>query len=201
MSPQALISSVNAILWLLVLAGGAAIGVAFSRRTGIELVLVGIAVPLAIIGISLLLHVLSEALRSNFAFAFRIYGRREMMTVIAIAGLLLAIGMPLYQDYRVQSLIEQSLEGLGPAKRSIENYFAGNRGLPASIERTLLSPGKTLSAIRYERESGALIVVFSVEPIEGRSVRVKPVPGGYGGIVWECKTVDVPARYLPDFCH
>ena len=174
------------------LAGGAAIGAVYSDAGGLDMALVAAAVALLFVFAALLVRLaIWTAVKYEYPGRW-FYDKREGVLIIVVFVLLLAAAIPAYLDYRVRKSVEASVADAAPARRLIENHFAGNRGYPSSIE------AKTL---RYDRQSGALTVLLQDGPVEGRSVVLIPAPTGYGALAWTCRSVDVPARYLPAACR
>ena len=50
----------------------------------------------------------------------------EMMVVIAIIGILSAIGIPKYQQFKAKSVQSQAVEGLGSIYKLNQIYFSNN---------------------------------------------------------------------------
>jgi len=175
-----------------VLAGGAALGAVYSDAGGLDMALMAAAVALLFVFAALLVRVGIWTL-VKYEYPGRwFYNTRESVLIIAVFVLLLAAAIPAWLDYRVRKSVEASVADAAPARRLIENYFAGNRSFPGSID------AKTL---RYDRKSGALTVLLHDGPVEGKSVVLTPAPTGFGALSWTCRTVDVPERYLPAACR
>lgn len=51
----------------------------------------------------------------------------ELLTVIAVIGILAAVALPAYQDYVVRSKIPEATGGLSEMRMKAEQYFADNR--------------------------------------------------------------------------
>ena len=176
----------------MVLAGGAAIGAVYSDAGGLDMALMAAAVALLFVFAALVVRLaIWTAVKYEYPGRW-FYDMREGVLIIAVFVLLLAVAIPAYLDYRVRKSVEASVADTAPARRLIENYFAGNRGFPSAIE------AKTL---RYDRKSGALTVLLQGGPVEGKAVVLTPAPTGYGALFWSCRTVDVPERYLPASCR
>jgi type IV pilus assembly protein PilA len=185
----------NAVLWFLVLAGGAAIGAVYSDAGGIDMALVAVAVALLFVFVALLIRLVMWTIAKASYPGQWFYDKREAILTVVVLVLLLVAAIPAYRDYRVRKAVDETLAAIAPARRIIENHFAGNRIFPPSLEQV------ALKSLLYDKTSGALTVVFDREPIEGKSVVVTPVPTGFGALSWTCRTVDVPTRYLPTSCR
>jgi hypothetical protein len=185
----------NTLLWLLVLAGGAAIGAVFSDAAGFDMALVAVAVALAFVFTALVIRLGAWTLRKASYPGNWYYDKREGILTVAVFVLLLATAIPAYEDYRIRKSVEELLAQVAPARRVIENHFAGNRMFPSSLDKGVLN------SFRYDKSNGAVTIVFDHDPIEGKSVVMTPALTGYGALAWQCRSVDVPARYLPSSCR
>jgi hypothetical protein len=185
----------NALLWLLVLAGGAAIGAVFSDAGGVDMALVAVAVALAFVFAALAIRLGAWTVRKASYPGRWYYDKREGLLTAAVFVLLLVTAIPAYEDYRVRKSVEASLTQLAPARSVIENHFAGNRMFPPSLDKGVLN------SFRYDKSNGAVTIVFDHDPIEGKSVVMTPALTGYGALAWQCRSVDVPNRYLPSSCR
>lgn len=192
----------NALLWLLVLAGGAAIGAVFSDAGGGDMALVAVAVALAFVLAALVIRLGAWTIRKASYPGSWYYDKREGILTVVVFILLLVAAIPAYQDYRVRKTVEESLKQLAPARRVIENHFAGNRMFPPALDQKIAGNGNgALKAMRYDKTNGALTAVFDADPIEGKSVVMTPAVTAYGALAWQCRSVDVPTRYLPTSCR
>lgn len=117
------------------------------------------------------------------------------------AGLLTAIALPAYQDYRTRAQVVEVLAATTELKTQVADHYLATGELAEPSYETV----KSSSAAPYIKdiqltERGAIVVTFAQGPIE--DMRLAWVPSRSGsGIVWKCKTVDIPAKFVPGACR
>jgi type IV pilus assembly protein PilE len=81
----------------------------------------------------------------------------ELLTVVAVIGILAAVAFPAYQDYAVRSKIPEATGGLAEMRLKAEQYFADNRTYlgfpctqPSQVKNFLFTcPAGNLTAATY----------------------------------------------------
>jgi len=132
----------------------------------------------------------------------------ELMIVIAILGLLGAIGLPMYQDYTVRAKVAEIILAASPAKTAVTEAVQTGGKLP---EKLTLDAQKSqyVDSVSYARDAAAettgFITVKAAEQprIGGKSLQFKAVLGTDGQLTWTCgpaSTDGIDAKYLPASC-
>ena len=133
----------------------------------------------------------------------------ELMTAVAIVGVVAAIAIPFIQDYLVRSRVSEGLVVAGTAKTLvIEN--AGN-GVALDQGWTNLPATENVESIGIDSESGRITMSFSTL---AKGVTVDLIPEAPVGrpivkgtppedrIAWKCTVPDVAmVRYVPSSCR
>lgn len=131
----------------------------------------------------------------------------ELMIVVAIIGILAAVGLPAYQDYTIRAQVSEGPVLAGGLKTGISEYYSDRGVWPA-----------TNSALGIGAISGSYVVsVTSVENLItiqygnrahanllNKQLGVSAVDAT-GSIKWTCSTADVlgtkvDGKYLPTSC-
>lgn len=67
----------------------------------------------------------------------------ELMIVVAIIGILAAIGIPAYQDYMNRSKVSEAMAAAAACKTSVQEYAAATSVLPDSVDTAGCANTKT----------------------------------------------------------
>ena len=126
----------------------------------------------------------------------------ELMIVVAIIGILAAIGLPAYQDYTVRAKVsELILAGSAYRTQVAENYMVNGDPNTAGNGITVNAVGKvTAGAV----SSGGVITIqgSTASTSVGRDVVVTLTPtfdANTKSVSWECSSN--PAKYAPATCR
>ena len=128
------------------------------------------------------------------------------VVLLFVIGILAAIAIPAYNDYKVRARVK-SLERVGnEATRAINAYYERNQTLPESLDATRFpkdaSTDPNVAAIAFDRATRTLTVTPAFSPLEGKALLyVAAPPGDAPRIVWRCTSADIPQRYLPQRCR
>jgi len=90
----------------------------------------------------------------------------ELMIVIAIIGILAAIAIPAYQDYRIRSQVAEGLTMAAAAKAGVSEFFATEGSWPADnatagMGTNTTIQGKYLSSI--DINNGGITIAYGNE--------------------------------------
>lgn len=132
----------------------------------------------------------------------------ELMLVLAILGVLAAIAVPIYQDYRVRANITEAMERAGSLKNAVAEYYFNSDVFPDSMADMGLEdevdPTRNVSLVHindryiciHMRNTGAPEIDGAAHPI-----RLKPVSDG-ATVSWLCgHSGAVPDGYFAQNCR
>lgn len=130
------------------------------------------------------------------------------MLVIAILGVLAAIAIPVYQDYRVRANITEAMQRAGSLKNAVAEYYFTNDGFPDSMADMGLAdevdPTRNVSRVHindryiciHMKNTGAPEIDGAAHPI-----RLQPVAQG-ATVSWLCgHSGAVPDGYFAQNCR
>ncbi len=130
------------------------------------------------------------------------------MLVLAIVGVLAAIAIPIYQDYRIRANITEAMERAGSLKNAVAEFYSEEREFPASMADLGLEdevePTHNVSLVHindryiciHMRNTGAPEIDGAAHPI-----RLKPVAEG-AAVSWLCgHSGAVPDGYFAQNCR
>ena len=135
------------------------------------------------------------------------YSLVELMTIVAVVGVLAAIAIPAYQNYAVRSKLSEALAMMGACKTSVTDYLVANRALPANLGA---SGCENYAGTQYVASIDVVDGVITVTmvtttklgPASGGSLKLEPTVDANNFIsVWACHPDTVPPRLLPGECR
>jgi uncharacterized RDD family membrane protein YckC/type II secretory pathway pseudopilin PulG len=124
--------------------------------------------------------------------------------MIPIAGILAAIAIPAYQDYRVRARLAEVANVGNAATRAVNDFYAAhNNTLPDDIGATGFSDsGRYVDAVTFDGANRMIALTTNFAPIEGKHLLyVASSASDAPRIVWRCTSDDIPERYLPKHCR
>ncbi len=135
----------------------------------------------------------------------------ELMIVVAIVGILAAVGLPSYMDYVARSQVAEAIELGAGLKQPLMTYGNENKAWPTALVAPPADPsGTQISATLSGRfatvtpmvsgafPSGSVEVTVTEGQASGYKVRFVTTDGGNN---WSCHTGDVPVRFMPSACR
>jgi type IV pilus assembly protein PilA len=126
----------------------------------------------------------------------------ELMTALAIIGILAAIAIPAYQDYVRRAYVVEGLELAGVVKGSVVEYYVNHSVFPADNAAAGLAAAASITGNMVSQVSvtnGVIGITFNYR-VDGKTMKLVPT-GSNGGVVWTCDGGSVPAKYLPLNCR
>ena len=134
----------------------------------------------------------------------------ELMIVVAIIGILVAVGIPQYQNYVARAQVAEGLSLASGAKTAVAEYFDTNGTFPTDNTEAGLSDAGTITGNYVESvtvsvaDGKALITaLFSStdahSKLQGKSMVLTAVDHG-GSIGFSCSGTDIES-YLPSSCR
>lgn len=128
-----------------------------------------------------------------------IYGL--FIVAIFVVGMLAAIALPAYQDYVVRAkMSEVRLYGNTLRNGFMEAYERTGR-IPDEKELASFAPSPSHVRDFSIRDNGGIQIRLGFKPVENKSFVMTPSLDENKQIVWNCHTVDVPARYMWADCR
>jgi len=130
----------------------------------------------------------------------------ELMIVVAIIGILAAIGLPAYQDYTKRAYVSEGLSLASAAKTAVTEYYASQGLWPTTnTEAGMVSSTSIISsAVKSVAvgPSGVVTITYAAKVKDGTQVALTPTDN-QGSISWVCATTasnGVPSKWLPKSC-
>lgn len=138
----------------------------------------------------------------------------ELMIVVAIIGILTAIGLPVYQNYAIRAKVSEGILLASSAKTAVaENAMVGS----ADFSTGWSSPGATdyVTSVSVDSSNGEITVVLSADVVSGgQNIILRPqaddgtgtvgnlVAGTSprGAIQWQCGG-SLDEVYRPSSCQ
>jgi len=144
--------------------------------------------------------------RNGFAYLFALWtpyvgrggGAAGLIVVLALIGVVAAVGIPAYRDHEVKSRLTLAYQSSEPARRALAGYYTANKKVPDSLEAAgvpaTLADGSQLS---LDSDTMAL----TVESPHGQLV-FTPDESPDGSVTWHCSAgIGVRQAQLPSACR
>ncbi|WP_296699716.1 pilin [Thiocapsa sp. UBA6158] len=124
----------------------------------------------------------------------------EIMIIVAVIGILAAIALPAYQDYKVRSKVSEGIVFASAAKVDVISAFS-HGGLPRSDAEAANVDSQYVESVTI-KEGGNIRVTFNatIPQLSGKSVVLAATERG-GAIDWCCYSENIEARYMPASCR
>jgi type IV pilus assembly protein PilA len=132
----------------------------------------------------------------------------ELMIVVAIIGILIAVGIPQYQNYVARAQATEGLSLLSGAKTAVAEYVMTNGSFPESNSDAGLSDATTISGqyvksvgVTKDGDEGVITATFNTginENIEDKIMMLTASNAG-GSVTFECTTT-IYESYAPKDC-
>ena len=132
----------------------------------------------------------------------------ELMIVVAIIGILAAVGIPQYQNYVARAQATEGLSLLSGAKTAVAEYVMTNGSFPESNSDAGLSDAPTISGqyvksvgVTKDGDEGVITATFNTginENIEDKIMMLTASNAG-GSVTFECTTT-IYESYAPKDC-
>ena len=128
------------------------------------------------------------------------------MTSIAVAGILAAVAIPAYQDYRVRAEVTQSFEEIQRLQSLLEGFYADNGRFPAAEEFTelansVLIESYAIADLAFDPVTAQLSIVLAApDEVYGESVFLNAEVLN-GQINWQCATDSYQTKLYPAECR
>ena len=131
----------------------------------------------------------------------------ELMIVVAIIGILVAVGIPQYQNYVARAQVAEGFSLAGGLKTAVAEYHDTNGEFPASNELAGLEDkgtikGKYVDTVEVGAD-GVITATFgdgSHTELKDHKLFLTPDKSGGGSITWACTGEEDIKAYLPSSC-
>ena len=135
----------------------------------------------------------------------------ELMIVVAIIGILVAVGMPLYQNYVARSQVAEGFSLASGLKTALAEYHATHGKFPDNdtdkgnsvigVEDPTSIKGKYVDKVTVDdKGNGTITVLFRPDSYyNGRFLRLTAIATG-GAVSFPC-TTDIEEPYRPKDCE
>lgn len=125
-----------------------------------------------------------------------------LFAVLPVIGILAAVAIPQYAEYTARAQMKGVQGYASVAKEAIaEQYYATHR-VPTTLEETgLTQPPPAMVGQVSIGKGGVLTLTMAGKVIAGKSLIYVPALDDNQRIVWECRSDDIPQRYLPPECR
>ena len=124
----------------------------------------------------------------------------ELLIVVAIIGILAAIAVPAYQDYRVKARVTEMISAAAPIKLHVSEQAQSRNGFS---DIPVVSAAATPYVSAGSNSSAGVITIGGNNANIGDSVQIVLTPSFAGGsaggtVVWTCNIT--PDRYAAGEC-
>jgi type IV pilus assembly protein PilA len=146
----------------------------------------------------------------------------EMMIVVAIIGILSAIGVPAYLSYTARAQVMEGLTLAAGWKPAIVEYYAANGTWPSQSDLNGTTPSVGVYASNVTVSTGVIQITYSGpqvnQAINNQTLTLVPYTNDNDDVLWQCGLAAAPAgsmasgadqsiattlasQYLPTSCH
>jgi type IV pilus assembly protein PilA len=146
----------------------------------------------------------------------------EMMIVVAIIGILSAIGVPAYLSYTARAQVMEGLNLAAGWKPAIIEYYAANGSWPSQTDLNGTMPSVGVYASKVTVSTGVIQIMYSGpqvnQAINNQTLTLVPYTNDNDDVLWQCGLAAAPAgsmasgadqsvgttlapQYLPTSCN
>ncbi len=128
-------------------------------------------------------------------------------TGAAVVGIMAAIAIPAYQDYKVRAVVSESMVEAASVRTWVTEIYAQNQRFPTAEEidqkmtdRQIHS--KWVSSIKVSADDGVIeIALQGQSQIDGETMTLAPAADSSGQLTWKCTSDTIATRHLPRSCR
>jgi prepilin-type N-terminal cleavage/methylation domain-containing protein len=145
----------------------------------------------------------------------------EMMIVVAIIGILSAIGVPAYLSYTARAQVMEGLSLAGGWKAAIVEYYAANGSWPSQTDLSGTTQSVGVYASNVNVTTGVIQITYAGaqvnQAINGAKLTLVPYTNDNDDVLWQCGLAAAPSgsiasgavpggttlasQYLPTSCN
>ena len=127
----------------------------------------------------------------------------ELMIVVAIIGILSAVGIQLYVDYTRRANVSEGILVASGAKTSVTEYYTSQGHMPNSNASAGLATSTSIRGNAVDSvavETGGTIRITFNDKAEGGDLTFVPTTSS-GGITWNCTGGSIRRALRPASCR
>ena len=127
-------------------------------------------------------------------------------TTLIAAGVITAVAIPAYQDYRIRARVGTGLQAGDTLRQALQAHHERTGRFPDPAEFEALARGvversEVLGAARFDPQRNRLVLTLAAPPtLVGKTLTLSARPDN-GALDWRCSSEDIAPRYLPARCR
>lgn len=133
------------------------------------------------------------------------------VTTIAVAGILAAVAVPAYNDYKVRAEVNMGIYKAASFKQALVNYYKKHKKFPdlltlqkapefKSLQTTFGTDDKQLNSIVIMTNTGKVMIRYTGSSLRGASLQFSPVVENDVIVRWQCEST-LSYKYTPVICR
>ncbi|MBE9608426.1 RDD family protein [Chitinilyticum piscinae] len=121
--------------------------------------------------------------------------------LVAVVGILAAIAIPAYSEYRNKAVTHAALNEMRSAAQAIEAYYQQHQSVPQTLAEAgfVSAHGKDFQ-ITVNPENGILEVIFTQRALQDKKLEYVPSQSDKGVVTWQCEASGYEDGKLPQGC-
>ncbi len=131
-------------------------------------------------------------------------GVASLLLVIAMLGILLAIAIPAYEDYRARAEVAAALPEIERVRGALAPYVAENKAYPESLGDVGLDAARyapPIAAVDLENDGIVFSLAGEARPLAGKTLKLEAFTTDDGRIGWRCDGGTLESRHRPQACR
>lgn len=131
-------------------------------------------------------------------------GGASVLITVAVIGILAAVAIPAYQDYKSRASLVGALAEGQRAGDAVGAYYAKTGTVPGSLAQAGFVPQTAPALVRevsLDPKSGVIRVELAFAPLQGKALVLVPSLDAQRRVVWKCSGEDVRPQVLPPRCR
>ncbi len=126
-----------------------------------------------------------------------------VLVITSIIGILAAIAIPAYADYRTRAALASAVSVGSEAAGLVANYIYENSAIPGNLQVAGFKQPlpAAVQEMRVDAKSGVITITMAQAPLTAKSLFLVPTLDESKQIIWKCASQDIPERYLPLRCR
>ncbi len=129
----------------------------------------------------------------------------ELMIVVAIIGILAAIALPAYEDFRIRAKVVEGLSLAEPVQLAVAETYDERASLPTggsngsyNLPTALSISGRYVQSVAVAAGTGIITITYNhalggIPSANGAVLTLVPITDNGGAVAWECGDATVHA--------